>query len=238
MLIGEIISRIESLYSKGIPSNDSRLSRRYIYNKMVSTRAAILFNKSNKRQLLSNWTRQQIPVILEAEKEGADEEKWNEPSAGVTLYRGAIPKVLMNINGEMEMYVMSYNGAKQYEKGSRALIGMRKSDKYTSNVPDFFYEDGYLYLTGAPDKVEDATEYKVFLRTVFYDPLEVDTFLGNSSYPMDLDFRLDEDLVEVLVDMCVKELVIGFSQMQEDRTSDGTDDAKVAPSPSQTTQNV
>ena len=235
MLIGEIISRIESLYSKGIPSNDSRLSRRYIYNKMVSTRATILFNKSNKRQLLSNWTRQQIPVVLEAQKSGED---WNDPSAGVTLYRGAIPKVLMNINGEIEMYVMSYNGLKQYEKGSRALIGMRKSDKYTSDVPDFFYEDGYLYLTGAPDKDADATEYKVFLRTVFYDPLEVDTFIGNSNYPMDVDFRLDEDLVEVLIDMCVKELVIGFSQMQEDRTSDGTDDAKVAPSPSQTKQNV
>ena len=33
MKIGEIVTRVQSLYSKGVASDDSRLSNRLIYNK-------------------------------------------------------------------------------------------------------------------------------------------------------------------------------------------------------------
>ena len=35
MKIKEIIQRVQSLYSKGVQSDDTRLSDRHIYNKMV-----------------------------------------------------------------------------------------------------------------------------------------------------------------------------------------------------------
>ena len=41
MTTGEVIQRIQSLYSKGVQSDDSRLRPRHIYNKLLSTTAKL-----------------------------------------------------------------------------------------------------------------------------------------------------------------------------------------------------
>ena len=45
MTVGDLIQRVQSLYSKGVESDDSRLTRRHIYNKLLSVRSTLIFNK-------------------------------------------------------------------------------------------------------------------------------------------------------------------------------------------------
>lgn len=47
--IGELVLRVQNLYSRGAASDDSRLSNRLIYSKMKSARAFIL--DQHKRQM-------------------------------------------------------------------------------------------------------------------------------------------------------------------------------------------
>ena len=49
MKIGEIIQRIQSLYSKGVESDDTRLMSRHIYNKLLTVRARLISQDAKKK---------------------------------------------------------------------------------------------------------------------------------------------------------------------------------------------
>ena len=53
MKIGEIVTRVQSLYSKGVASDDSRLSNRLIYNKMLTVRSRLIVEQAKKKQRIS-----------------------------------------------------------------------------------------------------------------------------------------------------------------------------------------
>jgi len=54
MKISEAIQRIQSLYSLGVQSDDSRLKSRHVYNKMKTVRGRLLYEKANKKQYIAN----------------------------------------------------------------------------------------------------------------------------------------------------------------------------------------
>ena len=41
MLVKELVQRIQSLYSKGVQSDDTRLSSPHIYNKLITVRSKL-----------------------------------------------------------------------------------------------------------------------------------------------------------------------------------------------------
>ena len=53
MEVGKIVQRIQSLYSKGVESDDTRLMSRHIYNKLLTVRARLISQdaKRNKEYL-------------------------------------------------------------------------------------------------------------------------------------------------------------------------------------------
>ena len=55
MKIGEIIQRVQTRYSSGEELGTAKLMRRYVYTKMLSVRATLVFNKINKKQFLNKW---------------------------------------------------------------------------------------------------------------------------------------------------------------------------------------
>ena len=63
MKIGEIVQRVQSLYSKGVHSDDSRLSARHIYNKLLTVRARLISQEAKKKQKISQWNYQTISCI-------------------------------------------------------------------------------------------------------------------------------------------------------------------------------
>ena len=46
----ELIQRVQSLYSKGVQSDDSRLTSRHIYNKLTTVRAKLVTEEAKKNQ--------------------------------------------------------------------------------------------------------------------------------------------------------------------------------------------
>ena len=54
MTNGEIIQRIQSMYSKGVESDDSRLRPRHIYNKLLTTTAKLYQQQKNKKQKINH----------------------------------------------------------------------------------------------------------------------------------------------------------------------------------------
>ena len=63
MLVKEIIQRIQSLYSKGVQSSDSRLTARHIFNKVLTVRTKLLSQQSAKKQKISDWNYQTISCV-------------------------------------------------------------------------------------------------------------------------------------------------------------------------------
>jgi len=58
MTIKEIIQRVQSLYSKGVQSDDVRLEDRHIYNKMITVRSKLISQEAKKRQKINQWNYQ------------------------------------------------------------------------------------------------------------------------------------------------------------------------------------
>jgi len=63
MLIKEIIQRIQSLYSKGVQSDDTRLTDRHIYNKMVTVRSKLVSQEAKKKQKINQWSYQTLSCV-------------------------------------------------------------------------------------------------------------------------------------------------------------------------------
>lgn len=228
MVIGEIIQRVQSLYSKGVESDDSRLMRRHIYNKMLSTRGLLIFNKINKRQFISKWNYTMLPcVALIAVKE-------NEcpciPAPGCTILRSKekLPKPANSINGYIIDSVMSVDGSIVFHEVTYLRKNWRVDDKYTSAKPDYFIKDDYLYITSTR-KLKAVTVIGLFI-----DPVEAENYPSYcddmtdepadcSPSPMDLEFPIDEEMIDALVELTVAELSVGFALGNEDRKNDSVD---------------
>ena len=122
----EIIQRVQSLYSKGVQSDNSRLSSRHIYSKLLTSRSKLLHQKLSKRQKISQFNYQTLPCVelIEAPK--------NEcpclPPVGCTILKSKypLPKVLVSLNAHAIEYVTSVDGAISYDETTWTKLGIRK----------------------------------------------------------------------------------------------------------------
>lgn len=222
----DLIQRVQSAYSKGAASDDSRLSNRLIYNKLLTSRSRLFGQKLNKRQKISQWNYQTLPCIelIEADK--------NEcpclPPAGCKWLKSKhpLPRVFTNLNVHIIEYVTSVDGAIDFSESTWIKVRNKKGNKYTANKPDYFIKDNYLYLThpGGPRVVS--------LSGLFQDPLSAEYFpsfcdgadeIVDCQSPLDKEFPIDADDLDTLIEMAQKELVLMFSQMKEDLSNDSKD---------------
>ena len=61
MRVGDIIQRIQSLYSKGSQSDDTRLTPRHIYNKMLTVRSKLISEGAKKKQKVNYFYEFHLP---------------------------------------------------------------------------------------------------------------------------------------------------------------------------------
>ena len=228
MQVGDIIQRVQSLYSKGVESDDSRLTRRHIYNKLLTVRSTLVFNKLNKSQYISQWNFQTLPCVELILVEGHDCPCI--PPVGCQMLRSKyqLPKPINSLAGHVLQSVTSIDGSIVFSETSWRGQKWAKDDKYTSHTPDYFIKDNYIYLT-LTRKLKIIT-----VIGLFNNPVEVANMPGLCDdvstptcgvNPMEVDFGIDEDLIDTLVELAVKELVILFTQMTEDTINDSMDNS-------------
>jgi len=223
MLVKEIIQRVQSLYSKGVQSDDTRLSSRHIYSKLKSSRARLIKQKLDKNQIVSTWNTQVLNCV-ELEVAPAHECPCLPPvGCSILKSKYPLPKPVNSRNKELIEYVTSIDGSIIYAETTWNEKKYKKGNKYTKDKPDYYIRNGYLYLT------HKSGPRVVTIGGVFEDPVEASDY---SNYcdtvvdcvnPLDLDFPIDEDQVDTLVEMTTKELIVVFTQMKEDLTNDSKD---------------
>lgn len=227
MKINEVVQRVQSLYSKGVASDDSRLSSRHIYNKLLTVRARLISQEAKKKQKVSQWNYQVISCI-ELIKVPAHECPCLPP-IGCEILRSKfkLPKPLSGLSGSLIQSVTTIDREKKLNEISINAAKSLSGNKYAKSSLSFFIEEGYLYVS-TPTKIQ-------FIRIVglFEDPIEVKQFENFCEdckeckecvdYELE-EFPINNDMIDPLVEIAVQELVILFGQGAQDLTNDSNDD--------------
>ena len=235
MTVNDLISRVRSLYNKGPASNDSRLSTRHIYSKLKSSRNLLLRREADKKRRMSDWNVQTIQCI-----------KLNlvDPTdcpcvvpAGCKMLKTVckIPNPLQTILGSTISSITTLDGSTVFGSTNWLRKRYKSGDKYTSEIADYFIRDEYLWITHNK-RLEWVT-----VSAIFEDPIEVELFPYNSDcscgcaetdccpYPPDLEFPVDSNLVDAIVQMAAQELVQLFKAIPEDTTNNASEQLTAQP---------
>ena len=232
MLVKDLIQRVTYLYSKGTDSDDSRLSYRWVYNKILSSRNLLMFQKSNKKQKISDWNYQSLDCIELVPAPAA--ECPCLPSAGCNFLKSKykLPRILSNKMQNMTKEVSSLNGT-IYSESSFTEMQRISGNKYTSKTPRYYIRNEYLYTNW------NTGPRIVVMSAIFADPVEVDDFITFCKEPeaacedcstelsctsaLEAEFPIDDDLIDQMVNMAYNELIVGTANIAEDATNNTRD---------------
>lgn len=231
----EVIQRVQSLYSKGVDSDDSRLTRRHIFNKLQTVRAKLLTQEVNKKQKVSQWNYQVLPCVelikVSAHQCGC------LPQLGCYYYRTKhkLPDPIVSYQAHLLQSVTTLNGEVQFAPTTWKGKKWKSGSKYTSGKPDYFIRDSYLYLTSNKNDLKIIT-----IEGLWEDILKVDSFPSycdeiadpctdevtttvDCESILDKEFPLDLDMIDTCILMSAQELVELFNRQREDRTNNTAD---------------
>lgn len=228
MLVEEIIQRIQSLYSKGVQSDDSRLSSRHIYNKLLTVRSRLISQEAKKKQKVSQWNYQVISCI-ELVSVPAHECPCIPP-VGCDILRSKhkLPRPLSGLSGSLIQSVTTIDRLTKINPISINAIKSQAGNKYSKKDLNYFIEDGYLYIS-TPSKLQ-----VIRVIGLFEDPIAVSKFENFCNECKECDncidyqkqeFPIDNDMIDVLIEFTVQELIVLFSQSAQDTTNNSVDDA-------------
>lgn len=221
ILVGEVLQRIQSAYSKGVESKDSRLTDAHIYSAATSARTTLLRQRSNSKQYINHWAYQNLNINLVP---SSIHEVPNAPKGAIIL-RGDVPlpQLVSDMNTELVDYFMTIDGETTISPDGFGTIKYAKGNKYTAESPRFFLKNSYLYIT-IFKQLKTAS-----FSGIFQDPIEVQRLCEDceckSNY--ELNFFFDRDLLTPLAKIASEELVLLLAQISEDKTNNATDDTGV-----------
>lgn len=226
MLTSEVIQRVQSLYSKGLQSDDTRLSNRHIYNKLVSVRSRLIFQKVNKKQRLSSWSYQTLPCI-ELIKAPIHECPCVPSKCTILRSKHKLPEPINSIDKHIIQSVASLDGSTIFNESSFEIEKYSKGNKYTPNKAHYYIRNEYLYIT-------DTKGLEVVTITgLFNDPDAVENFPSycqeecpectDCDSMLDKEFPIDSELIDPMIELSLKELIEVFGAMREDITNDSRD---------------
>ena len=136
---------------------------------------------------------------------------------------------MVDYNGNLIDFVMTIDSFEVFDPSNRTEMLYVQGNRYTASKKRYLVENGYLYLYGK------SIPKLVKMRAVFEDPIEVagfSTYCGTENCPSDifeLEFPMDADQIDTLMEMAAQELIVLFSQNAEDITNDNEDTQKVQP---------
>lgn len=227
MKTSEIIQRVQSMYSRGVQSDDTRLSNRHIYSKLVTVRARLLTQEAKKKQRISQWNYQPLPCV-EVIKVPKHECPCYPPTDCMVLRtRHKIPKPLLNYSDNLIQFVGTLDMSIKFNSTTNNAVNSLKGNKYGTKGHYYFVLNDYIYLV-TPLKLDG-----IMIVGLFEDPIKANEFpsmCGDSTECeecidiLDSEFPIDNDKVEPLIELAMQELVIMFTRMQEDINNNNNED--------------
>ena len=166
MLIEEFIQNVQSEYSKGVQSKDTRLSPRHIYSVGIAARETVLTQQANKKQIISEWNYQTLDCV-ELEPQRINPLVSSGP---ILRSKYKIPRILSSLEGPLFRSITSLDGSITFDITSFGTNIYNKGNKFTSKKPKVFLINNYLHLTNYKH-LEAITPV-----ALFNDPLEAAMF--------------------------------------------------------------
>lgn len=224
----EIIQRVISAYSKGAPSRSSRLSKRHVYSKLVSSRQMLVSQQIKKKQKVSDWTYTVLPCVELIKVPKHECPCVVEEGCEVFRTKFPLPKTLTDLNSHIIEYVMSIENSMKIEEISRTEMMFTAGNKYTKKSAKYVIEKGHLYfpVSNSPGAIKIKMIVEDPLQAYKYPSLCECTDCNDCESILSKEFPIDGDLIETLVEMARIELVEMFSQRQEDITNNSVDTDK------------
>ena len=228
MIIREIIQRVLSAYSKGVSSDDVRLTKRHIYNKLLTTRALLLSREVNKKRKLSAWNYSTLPCV-EIIEITSNEECPCIPDVGCSVYRSKhkLPKPIVSLSSYMIKGVYSTDAQRsiKFTEVSVNQSKYTKGGKYSSNNNKYMLHNGYIYI------ISKVAPIAVSIDLLVEDIMEAYNFVNycnNNSTDcadkiLEKEFPIDGYLLEPLIQITIDELVSGFSKSLQDSLNNSQD---------------
>lgn len=226
MILGELLQRVQSLYSKGVQSDDSRLTSRHIYSKLVTVRSTLISQKAKHKQKINDWNYQTLSCI-----EMIDVRPHECPCAPypgcdtVKRSKYKIPKIISDYNGNLIDYVMSIDGSKKFDFTNRSELLSIRGNRYTAHSSRYILDKDYIYLYGR------NTPKVIQMRALFDDPIEAMEFI--SFCPEDniecidifeMEFPFDSSSIDTYVQLTAQELSTFFGQRPQDVSNNNQDE--------------
>ncbi len=212
--VREVIERVQSLYSKGIKSKDSRLSSQHIYSVVCGVRADILVQRMAKKQSIEEWCYQYITVKIE---------EYKHPNSGTTFYRSSIPLPLpiLGLSDSVIHNVYNTDLTIKYHTSTMEDSRYLRDRKYTGNTPFVYFKGGYLYT------VNSLAKY-VTVKGLFNDPIAASRYNDTCDVckdNQDFIFPIDGRSLRMIIDITAERLVAVFLQLEGDTISNAKDDS-------------
>ena len=230
MEIKEVIQRVQSLYSKGVQSDDTRLSSRHIYNKLVTVRAQLFQEKINKGQFISPNSYSVIPCI-ELIKVPVHECPCIPPLGCCTLRsKHPFPAIITSKKGFAIKSVTTLDGRIRYSYSNFETNYWDESNRYTANKPHYYFTNGYLYVTMEKGDEDDAEVIRAEL--LLTDPIDALTFPSYCEEEAPclnfktLEFKIETSMIDTLIQLTAQELIQVFNANQEDSSNNTRDNTE------------
>lgn len=205
MTIREAIQAVTHDYSKGVPSDDSRLRPRRVYAALLNARAAVLFKRGlNKSANEYNFTTLPCVPIVEA----SSAECPCVPVANCYNFRTEcqMPVPLGEGDGLIQD-VTSYDGSIRFSRVDFSSVKYLGHERYTAASPKFYIRNRYLYLINVPQRLKMIT-----VRLLAEDPSDTGcSVCGNTPTsaacsPLDQEFNLDRKYFNDVKALVIRQL--------------------------------
>jgi hypothetical protein len=230
MLIKEIIERIQSLYSRGVPNDDSRLSDRHVYNKMLTVRMQLISQQIKRKQKLSDWNYVVLPCVELIKVPRTECSCLGNLGCDVYRTKYKLPKILSDFSRHYIEYVSSIDDSIKIEEVSRQSVLYLKGNKYTKEKPKYLLENGYLYfpiqnspgivkIKFLPEDPLEASKYPSICKEDCVDCVDCKPASEN-------EFAIDGDLIEPLIGICVEEIIGIFTRRIHDNSNNSSEDVQ------------
>lgn len=223
MKIKEIIERVQALYSKGAPSDDSRLTNRLVYSAALSARSLLVSQQIKKKQQPSDWNYQRVPCVEFITVAANACPCVIETSCEILRSKYRLPSIVMGYTQYAIKAITSSDRKVKVDLIPMNAVNAQKGNKYTSKKVNCFIDDGYLYL------ISTLQVKTLAFSALFEDPIEAHKFIGYCNETsscldiLDLEFPIDSSMIEALIEIVSKELLETFLKVPADLTNDSKD---------------
>lgn len=222
MTLGEAIQATQSLYSKGVQTQDSRLRPRHIYNQLMRARSTLIAQKVDKGQQLSQWDYITLPCVELVIADPNECPGVIQAGCQVLRTKYKLPKLIAGIEGDIFQSVSSLDGQLIIDPTTFATNKYNEGNKYTSKKPQRYIFNDYMWIT-----ILKRLQV-VQITAPFDNPVEAWLYpsMCEVDHCIDIyekDFPATNKMMDTIIDMAVQKLIAIFVQMREDKNNDASD---------------